>query len=38
MPPGEPVPAAFVNAFTSDRDRFLTLLYSPTALRAANND
>ena len=38
MPPGEPVPAAFVNAFTSDRDRYLTLLYAPTPLRAANNE
>ena len=38
MPPGEPVPAAFVNAFASDRDRYLTLLYAPTPLRAANND
>lgn len=38
MPPGEPVPAAFVNAFGSDRDRYFTLLYAPTARRAANND
>lgn len=38
MPPGEPVPAAFVNAFASDRDRYFTLLSSPTPLRAANND
>ena len=38
MPPGEPVPAAFVNAFTSDRDRFLGLLYRPTSLRAADNE
>ena len=37
MPPGEPVPAAFVNAFASDRDRYFTLLDSPTPLRAANN-
>ena len=38
MPPGEPVPAAFVNAFASDRDRYFTLLDAPTPLRAANND
>ena len=38
MPPGEPVPAAFVNAFASDRDRFLALLYRPTSLRAADNE
>ena len=38
MPPGEPVPAAFVNAFATDRDRYFTLLYRPTAARAANND
>ena len=38
MPPGEPVPAAFVNAFASDRDRFFELLYRPTPLRAADNE
>ena len=38
MPPGEPVPAAFVNAFASDRDRYFTLLDAPTSLRAANNN
>lgn len=38
MPPGEPVPAAFVNAFASDRDRLLALLYRPTSLRAADNE
>ena len=36
MPPGEPVPAAYVNVFTSERDRYLTLLYRPATLRAAN--
>jgi len=37
MPPGEPVPAAFVNVFTSERDRYFSLLFaSPT--RAANNN
>jgi murein DD-endopeptidase MepM/ murein hydrolase activator NlpD len=36
MPPGEPVPATLINAFTSERDRHFTLLFSsPT--RAANN-
>jgi murein DD-endopeptidase MepM/ murein hydrolase activator NlpD len=36
MPPGEPVPAAFVNVFTTERDRYFALLLaSPT--RAANN-
>jgi murein DD-endopeptidase MepM/ murein hydrolase activator NlpD len=38
MPPGEPVPAAFVNAFASDRDRYMTLLDAPTPLRAAINN
>jgi murein DD-endopeptidase MepM/ murein hydrolase activator NlpD len=38
MPPGEPVPAQFVNVFASDRDRYLTLLSAPTPLRAANNE
>ncbi len=37
MPPGEPVPASVMNVFTADRDRFFTLLFEPTALRAANN-
>lgn len=38
MPPGEPVPAAFVNVFASERDRYLTLLYRPTPLRAADHN
>ena len=38
MPPGLPVPAAMVADFTSERDRFLTLLFAPTAARAANNN
>jgi hypothetical protein len=37
MPPGEPVPAAFVNVFLSDRDRYFQLLSAPTVLRATNN-
>jgi murein DD-endopeptidase MepM/ murein hydrolase activator NlpD len=36
MPPGDPVPAAFVNVFASERDRYFTLLYTPTPSRAAN--
>jgi murein DD-endopeptidase MepM/ murein hydrolase activator NlpD len=36
MPPGEPVPAQFVNVFASERDRYFSLLYAPTPLRAAN--
>ena len=38
MPPGEPVPAAFANVFASERDHYFTLLYTPTPLRAANNN
>ena len=38
MPPGDPVPAAFVNVFASERDRFFELLYRPTPLRAADNE
>ena len=30
MPPGEPVPAGFMNVFTTERDRYFTLLFSPT--------
>lgn len=36
MPPGEPVPAAFVAVFTSERDRYFSLLANPSSLRAAN--
>ena len=38
MPPGEPVPAEYVNVFASERDRYYSLLYRPTALRAAANN
>jgi hypothetical protein len=38
MPPGEPVPAALVNVFTTERDRYFTLLFAPTQARAANNN
>ena len=37
MPPGDPVPAAYVNVFSSERDRYLTLLYRPSRTLAANN-
>ncbi len=37
MPPGEPVPAAFVNVFTSERDHYFTLLAKPARRLAANN-
>ena len=37
MPPGEPIPASLVTAFSSDRDRYFTLLFSAGALRAAEN-
>jgi hypothetical protein len=36
MPPGEPVPAAFVDVFASERDRYFTLLFNPSSVRAAN--
>ena len=35
MPPGEPIPAAFVSVFSSERDRYFSLL-SRSPLRAAN--
>src|SRR5687767_11113114 len=38
MPPGEPVPAQFVNVFASERDRYFTLLYTPSPLRAADDE
>ncbi len=38
MPPGDPIPAAYLNVFTSERDRYFTLLFDPPAARAANND
>ena len=37
MPPGDPVPAGLINVFSSERDRYLSLLFAPTATRAANN-
>jgi len=38
MPPGDPVPAELINVFSSERDRCLSLLFAPTAARAANNN
>lgn len=38
MPPGEPVPAALQNVFASERDRFMSLLFNPSAVRAADNN
>jgi murein DD-endopeptidase MepM/ murein hydrolase activator NlpD len=35
MPPGEPVPAAYVNVFGAERDRYFSLLYR-SPLQAAN--
>ena len=35
MPPGEPIPAAFVSVFSSERDRYFSLL-SRSPLRAAD--
>lgn len=37
MPPGDPVPAGLINVFSSERDRYLSLLFAPPAARAANN-
>ena len=37
MPPGEPVPAAYMTMFTSERERYFTLLFNPSPLRAAEN-
>ena len=38
MPPGDPVPAGLLNVFTSERDRYMSLLFGPAAPRAANNN
>lgn len=37
MPPGEPIPAAFVNVFASERDRYFTLMTDPARRLATNN-
>jgi murein DD-endopeptidase MepM/ murein hydrolase activator NlpD len=38
MPPGDPVPETFMNVFTTERDRYLALLFNPTSARATNNN
>ena len=38
MPPGDPVAAALMNVFSSERDRYLSLLFTPPRARAANNN
>jgi murein DD-endopeptidase MepM/ murein hydrolase activator NlpD len=38
MPPGEPVAASLMNVFTSERDKYFTLLFNPTQSRATNNN
>jgi len=38
MPPGDPVPAMFMNVFATERDRYFALLFNPTAARATNNN
>lgn len=37
MPPGEPVAASLMNVFTTERDRYFTLLFNPTSARATND-
>jgi murein DD-endopeptidase MepM/ murein hydrolase activator NlpD len=37
MPPGDPVAPSLMNVFTTERDRYLQLLFNPTAARATNN-
>lgn len=37
MPPGDPIPSAFLNLFTTERDRYFSRLVNPTPARAANN-
>jgi murein DD-endopeptidase MepM/ murein hydrolase activator NlpD len=36
MPPGEPVPAAYMTMFTSEREHYFSLLFNPSPVRAAN--
>ncbi|HEX8027826.1 MAG TPA: M23 family metallopeptidase [Vicinamibacterales bacterium] len=38
MPPGDPVPATFMNVFNTERDRYFQLIANPTSARAANNN
>jgi hypothetical protein len=37
MPPGEPVAPQSMTLFTSERDRYFTLLFNPSSSRAAEN-
>jgi murein DD-endopeptidase MepM/ murein hydrolase activator NlpD len=37
MPPGEPVPAGFMNVFQAERDHYFTLLFAPPGARNAND-
>ena len=37
MPPGEPVAPALMNVFTTERDRYFTLLFNPAAPRVTND-
>ena len=37
MPPGEPVPPVHMTMFTSERERYFSLLFNPSPLRAAEN-
>jgi murein DD-endopeptidase MepM/ murein hydrolase activator NlpD len=38
MPPGEPVAPSLMNIFMTERDRFITLLFNPSPLRATNDN
>jgi murein DD-endopeptidase MepM/ murein hydrolase activator NlpD len=38
MPPGDPVAPSLINVFASERDRYFTLLFNPSAPRAANDN
>jgi len=38
MPPGDPVSVSLMNVFSSERDRYLSLLFTPPVARAANNN
>lgn len=38
MPPGEPIAPTLMNVFSTERDRYLQLLFNPTPSRAANDN
>ncbi|MBM3807159.1 MAG: M23 family metallopeptidase [Acidimicrobiia bacterium] len=38
MPPGEPIAPTLMTVFTSDRDRYLQLMFKPTQSRATNDN